>query len=62
MNANELIDADQLADKLNCCRRTVANLVKRRKIPVVRVGRKLRFDFPAVVQSLTVTHLQADRG
>lgn len=62
MIQSELIDADQLAEKLKCCRRTVANLVKRRKIPVVRVGRKLMFDFPAVVQSLTVTHLQAARS
>jgi len=62
MKNDELIDAIELAEKLNCCRRTIANLVKRRKIPVVRVGRKLRFDYDSVVQALTVCHLQTHRS
>jgi len=49
----ELCNQRQMAEILGCTPRTVGNLVRRNKIPVIRVGRLVRFEPDKVIAALT---------
>jgi excisionase family DNA binding protein len=42
----------ELADRLGFSERHVANLVKQKRIPVIKIGRAVRFDWPSVCRAL----------
>ncbi len=44
----------QLAEKIQVSERMIRKLVAQKKIPVMRLGRLLRFDYDAVQKALTV--------
>ena len=48
-----LIDQRELADLLGCNPRTISNLLRRRKIPVVKVGALNRFQPERVIEALS---------
>ena len=47
-----MIDQRELADLLGCNPRTISNLIRRRKIPVVKVGTLNRFQPDRVIEAL----------
>ena len=49
----ELCNQRQMAEILGCTPRTIGNLTRRGKIPVIRVGRLVRFQPGLVVAALT---------
>lgn len=56
-----MIDADELAEKLNVSRRQVQLLAERRKIPFYRVGeRALRFDEAEVMKAIKCAPTNAE--
>lgn len=55
MQTESLWTANNVKTYLGVCRRTVDNLVKSKSLPVIRVGRCLRFD-PADVQAFKKAH------
>jgi excisionase family DNA binding protein len=55
MNDLVLLRAEQMAQKLQITRRHLDNLVKAGKIPVVRLGKSVRFDGNDVIAALKQT-------
>ena len=51
-SGTHLIDQRELADLLGCNPRTISNLIRRRKIPVVKVGTLNRFQPDRVIEAL----------
>ena len=49
---SELIDIDELSRRLHIAKGTLYNWVYLRKIPFIKAGRCLRFDFEKVFESL----------
>ena len=49
---NELIGIDELSRRLSIAKGTLYNWVYLRRIPFVKAGRCLRFDYSAVFQAL----------
>lgn len=47
-----LIDYREAAKRLKLCRRSVELLVKRGKIPHIKIGRSVRFDWNSVLNAL----------
>jgi excisionase family DNA binding protein len=47
-----LINTKQLADSLGFSERHIANLVKSRRIPRLKIGKSVRFNLNAVLKSL----------
>ena len=48
----KLLDVRELAGRLGCTERHVFNLVRRRKIPAIRCGRLVRFNWTSVLRKL----------
>jgi excisionase family DNA binding protein len=48
----EIVDTATLAGRLNLTPQTIRAWAKRRKIPVLRTGRRPRFDYNRVLQAL----------
>jgi excisionase family DNA binding protein len=51
--ADRQVPTRDIAKQLACSQKTVRRLVKAGKIPVIRLGRELRFDPEAVVVALS---------
>ena len=51
-NLDSLIDINELALRLQVARGTLYNWVSARRIPFVKVGRCVRFDYQDVLESL----------
>ena len=51
-SGTHLIDQRELADLLGCNHRTVSNLLRRQKIPVIKVGTLNRFQPIRVIEAL----------
>ena len=51
--AQGLMTTKELASYLRVTTRTIANLLKRRKIPVIRVGSINRYQVDKVIEALT---------
>ena len=51
-SACKLMDVRELASKLGCTERHVFNLIRRRRIPVIKCGRLVRFNWPSVLRVL----------
>ena len=52
-SGTHLINQRELADLLGCNPRTISNLLRRRKIPVVKVGTLNRFQPDRVIEALS---------
>jgi excisionase family DNA binding protein len=52
-SGTHLINQRELADLLGCNPRTISNLLRRRKIPVVKVGTLNRFQPERVIEALS---------
>ena len=50
---NRLVNQAEIARMLACTPRTVSNLIRRRKIPVIKVGALNRFQPKKVVEALS---------
>lgn len=48
----EIIDQGELAKRLNITKATVIAWVKRGRIPSIRIGASVRYNWPAVVSAL----------
>ena len=57
-NDGKLVSTEKLADLLGVTTRTVANLIKARKIPVVKVGNRNRFNPTRVVKTLEIIEIK----
>ena len=51
-NGTQLVSQHELATILGCNHRTISNLLKRRKIPVIKVGTLNRFQPDRVIEAL----------
>lgn len=60
MPAQRLTDAPGIAEYMGCTERHVRELVYRRQIPFVKVGRSLRFDIPAIDRWIDGNSVQAE--
>lgn len=49
---NQLVSQTEIAKILGCTPRTISNLIRRRKIPVIKVGSRNRFQPDAVLDTL----------
>lgn len=58
---NKLLSTKELAEKLGVTTRTIANLMLRRKIPYLKVGKLNRFDSEQVLASMQVTEIHDGR-
>jgi excisionase family DNA binding protein len=56
-----LINTEQLADCLGFSERHIANLVKSRRIPRLKIGKSVRFNLNAVLKSLNAYEEEALR-
>lgn len=54
MSDMKLINTNELAHFLNVTTRTIGNLVKKKKIPLIKVGTLNRFDLQRVLDALEV--------
>jgi excisionase family DNA binding protein len=52
LSGTHLIDQRELADLLGCNHRTISNLLRRRKIPVIKIGTLNRFQPIRVIEAL----------
>jgi excisionase family DNA binding protein len=50
--ADKLLNVRELAGRLGCTERHVFNLIRRRKIPAIRCGRLVRFNWASVLRKL----------
>jgi len=50
-----MLTAEEIAERLNVCRRTVIAMAERREIPCYRDGRLYRFDEVEVKQAIKAT-------
>ena len=57
-NDGKLVSTEELADLLGVTTRTIANLIKARKIPVVKVGNRNRFNPTRVVKTLEIIEIK----
>jgi excisionase family DNA binding protein len=57
-NDGKLVSTEELADLLGVTTRTIANLIKARKIPVVKVGNRNRFNPTRVVTTLEIIEIK----
>jgi excisionase family DNA binding protein len=48
----KLLDVRELAGRLGCTERHVFNLIRRRKIPAIKCGRLVRFNWASVLRKL----------
>ena len=53
LTGNRLVNQSEIARMLGCTPRTVGNLTRRGKIPVIRVGRLVRFQPHLVIEALS---------
>ena len=53
LTGNRLVNQSEIARMLGCTPRTVSNLIRRRKIPVIKVGALNRFQPEKVVEALS---------
>ncbi len=51
--SNQLVSQTEIAKILGCTPRTISNLIRRRKIPVIKVGSLNRFQPERVVEALS---------
>jgi len=51
---NQLVSQTEIAKILGCTPRTISNLIRRRKIPVIKVGNRNRFQPDAVLKTLYI--------
>ena len=49
---NSLLTRKQAADLIGVSERTISNMVKARQIPVLKIGRSVRFDRDRVLEAL----------
>ena len=57
-NDGKLVSTEELADLLGVTTRTIANLIKARKIAVVKVGNRNRFNPTRVVKTLEIIEIK----
>ena len=56
-NNGKLVTTEKLAELLGVTTRTVANLIKARRIPVVKVGNRNRFNTDRVLEALEIIEI-----
>ena len=57
-NNGKLVTTEKLAELLGVTTRTVANLIKSRRIPVVKVGNRNRFNTARVLEALEIIEIK----
>jgi excisionase family DNA binding protein len=57
-NNGKLVTTEKLAELLGVTTRTVANLIKARRIPVVKVGNRNRFNTARVLEALEIIEIK----
>ncbi len=56
---NSLLTRKQAADLIGVSERTISNMVKARQIPVLKIGRSVRFDRDRVLEALAKYEIPA---
>jgi len=54
-----LFTREQIADYIGVCPRTISNMVRQRRIPVIKFGRSVRFDPVQVHKAMTKYQIEA---
>lgn len=52
---NELINLEQLSDRLNIGKPTIVKMIRGGSLPYIKIGRTYRFDYEAVIWKLSNT-------